>query len=156
MITLNETCFLFVMMTGGQGCFDAENNSCGFEEFLPLSKLWRYLDGYRLTIIAELDVIPAVVLPEEPAHMIIKPSLSCNQADDDASVSRSQVEQVSCQLEQKTENHDSDENGGKWFNTVASVKEIQPVKETTNVNGFEVLSSQVIMELKETCVIPNL
>ncbi|KAL0724706.1 hypothetical protein Bca4012_039305 [Brassica carinata] len=132
---------------GGQGCFDAENNSCGFEEFLPLSILWRYLDGCRLTIIAELDVIPAIVLPEEPAN-IIKPSLSCNQADD-ASVSRSQVDQVSCQVEQKTENpsnHDPDVNGVTGVNTVASgiaLKEIQPVKETTDVNGFQVLSSQV-------------
>ncbi|KAL0662987.1 hypothetical protein Bca4012_099824 [Brassica carinata] len=69
--------------TSGQGCFDAENNSWGFEEFLPLSKLSGHLVDYNLTIITELDVMPAIVLPEEP------------------------------------------------------------VKETTDVNGFEVLSCQV-------------
>ncbi|CAN7128666.1 unnamed protein product, partial [Brassica rapa subsp. narinosa] len=106
------------------GCFDAENNIWGFEEFLPLSKLWRYLDDYKLTIIAELDVIPAIVLPEEPV-IIIEPSLRCNQADD-ASVSRSQVDQ-----------------------------EIQPVKETIDVNGFEVLSCQSALEEQHVSIFIN-
>ncbi|KAF8114798.1 hypothetical protein N665_0034s0135 [Sinapis alba] len=129
---------------GGQGCFDAENNSCGFEEFLPLSKLWRYLDdNNKLTITAELDVMPAIVLPEEPVNFI-EPSLICNQADD-ASVSRSQVDSF-CQKTENPLNQDSNVNGGAGFNTVASdnaLKEIQPVKETTVVNGFEVSSCQV-------------
>lgn len=139
--------FCFWDMAVGKGCFDAENNIWGFEEFLPLSKLWRYLDDYKLTIIAELDVIPAIVLPEEPV-IIIEPSLRCNQADD-ASVSRSRVDQVSCQVEQKPENPSNQDSDN-------ALKEIQPVKETIDVNGFEVLSCQVIMQLKATCVVPNL
>ncbi|CAG7902946.1 unnamed protein product [Brassica rapa] len=83
----------------GKGCFDAENNRWGFEEFLPLSKLWRYLDDYKLTIIAELDVIPDIVLPEEP--------------------------------------------------------EIQPVKETIDVNGFEVLSSASALEEQNVSIFIN-
>ncbi|CAH8343501.1 unnamed protein product [Eruca vesicaria subsp. sativa] len=62
------------------------------ESFLPLSKVWWHLMDHNITIIAELDVMPAILLPGEPANII---------------------------------------------------KEFQTVKETTDVNGFEVLSSQV-------------
>ncbi|CAA7060684.1 unnamed protein product [Microthlaspi erraticum] len=136
---------------GREGCFDAENDSWGFEEFLPLSELWGYVVNFELSFIVELDVFP-----EEPVK-IIEP-LSCrerNQDDDDASVTRSQGTDTSCQVAQNTENPSNkilDETCGTGFNTVASVtqtgndvlkEEIQRLKETMNVNGFEVSSSQV-------------
>lgn len=69
-------------MTGEEGCFDAENDSWGFEKFLPFFSILDYMVNYELSFIAELDVFP-----EEPVKMI--DPLSCkerNQADDDASV----------------------------------------------------------------------
>ncbi|CAH8343492.1 unnamed protein product [Eruca vesicaria subsp. sativa] len=114
---------------GGQDCFDAENNSWVFEEFLPLSQVWGYLDDCRLTIIVDIDISL-----ENPVN-IIEPSLRFNQSDD-ASVSSSQADQVSRQVEQQTENPSNQDSD-------VALQEIQPVKETTDVNGFEVLSSQV-------------
>ncbi|CAH8360761.1 unnamed protein product [Eruca vesicaria subsp. sativa] len=243
---------------GMQRCFDAKNNVHGFEEFLPLSKLWdtreRFMVNYRLIVIAEIHVLPAIAVTNEPVKSITEP-LNCkveNQPVANASAIRPQGDS-SCQVVQTVEtvskenlhvndvvaNDDSagegsdddddtseeasdggdsseekldddydedgplsrsnaledvsptmgnhvvscnglaaeaevsnapkedigdeasslvsndsarnENSGGRGFNNVVSVtetgssvlKEIQPVKETTDVNGFEVFSSQV-------------
>ncbi|CAN7085407.1 unnamed protein product [Brassica oleracea var. botrytis] len=186
---------------GAQCCFDAKNSIHGFEEFLPLSKLLytheRFMVNYRRIVLAEIHVLPDIVVPKEPVK-VIEP-LSCKVGNHIAEASANIAEgDSSCQVVQTTvnvskenelsdaddgaaDNDDDDddgaeegsddddntslhqvksleaasqtvENGGgrRGFNNVISVteicnnvvKEIQPVKETMNVNGFEVFSSQ--------------
>ncbi|WZZ66579.1 hypothetical protein YC2023_077949 [Brassica napus] len=192
---------------GAQCCFDAKNSIHGFEEFLSLSKLLytheRFMVNYRRIVLAEIHVLPDIVVPKEPVK-VIEP-LSCKVGNHIAEASANIAEgDSSCQVVQTTDlshtmaihvvscngetevfsggsapKEDVDdealslasngsslhqvksleaasqtvENGGgrRGFNNVISVteicnnvvKEIQPVKETMNVNGFEVFSSQV-------------
>ncbi|KAG2252250.1 hypothetical protein Bca52824_082386 [Brassica carinata] len=64
---------------GAQCCFDAKNSIHGFEEFLPLSKLLytheRFMVNYRRIVLAEIHVLPDIVVPKEPVK-VIEP-LSC-------------------------------------------------------------------------------
>ncbi|XP_019084934.1 PREDICTED: MATH domain and coiled-coil domain-containing protein At3g58440-like [Camelina sativa] len=68
---------------GGQYSFDAKYNSWGFEEFLPFDTLidpWeRYMVSDRLIILAQVQVLPAIVVPVK----IIEPQghSSCQVAE---------------------------------------------------------------------------
>ncbi|XP_010516486.2 PREDICTED: MATH domain and coiled-coil domain-containing protein At3g58440-like [Camelina sativa] len=97
----------FLDMTGGQYSFDAKDNSWGFEEFLPLDKLLdpceRYMVSDRLIILAEVQVLPAVVVPEEPVKIIEPLSSKEGNQVSDTSFSRSQGHS-SCQVAEASEN----------------------------------------------------
>ncbi|KAJ4885043.1 TRAF-like superfamily protein [Raphanus sativus] len=94
------------IVLGGQCCFDAKNKAWGYTKFVSLAKLHDKSEGFlvnsRLIILAELHVLPAVVVPEETLK-ITEPL--CNQADDE-SVGKSKRDS-SCE-----ETEDSDDDDG--------------------------------------------
>lgn len=94
-------------MTGAQCCFDAKNSIHGFEEFLPLSKLLdtheRFMVNYRRIVLAEIHVLPDIVVPKEPVK-VIEP-LSCKVGNHTADASANIAEgDSSCQVVQTTVN----------------------------------------------------
>lgn len=94
-------------MTGAQCCFDAKNSIHGFEEFLPLSKLLytheRFMVNYRRIVLAEIHVLPDIVVPKEPVK-VIEP-LSCKVGNHIAEASANIAEgDSSCQVVQTTVN----------------------------------------------------
>ncbi|XP_019100407.1 PREDICTED: MATH domain and coiled-coil domain-containing protein At3g58270-like isoform X2 [Camelina sativa] len=106
---------------GGQYSFDAKNHSWGFEEFLPLDKLLdpceRYMVSYRLIILAEVQVLPAIVVPEEPVKIIEPLSSKEGNQVSDTSFSKSQGHS-SCQVAEATEyaskeNFDDDDDASE-------------------------------------------
>ncbi|CAN6930708.1 unnamed protein product [Brassica oleracea] len=97
----------FLDMTGAQCCFDAKNSIHGFEEFLPLSKLLdtheRFMVNYRRIVLAEIHVLPDIVVPKEPVK-VIEP-LSCKVGNHTADASANIAEgDSSCQVVQTTVN----------------------------------------------------
>nr|VDD62251.1 unnamed protein product [Brassica oleracea] len=92
---------------GAQCCFDAKNSIHGFEEFLPLSKLLytheRFMVNYRRIVLAEIHVLPDIVVPKEPVK-VIEP-LSCKVGNHIAEASANIAEgDSSCQVVQTTVN----------------------------------------------------
>ncbi|KAF3521728.1 hypothetical protein F2Q69_00049424 [Brassica cretica] len=155
---------------GAQCCFNAKNSIHGFEEFLPLSKLLdtheRFMVNYRRIVLAEIHVLLDIVVPKEPVK-VIEP-LSCKVSSggsapkedvDDEALSLASNGSSLHQVKSLEAASQTVENGGgrRGFNNVIYVteicnnvvKEIQPVKETMNVNGFEVFSSQSPDKLSE-------
>lgn len=82
--------FLFVDMAEGQRWFDASDYGWGFKEFLPLYKLHARGNGFlvrnKLIIVAEVQILPAIVAPEEIAKITERLSSKEGNQADDASV----------------------------------------------------------------------
>lgn len=82
---------MFVDMAEGKRWFDASDYSWGFKEFLPLYKLHARGNGFlvrnKLIIVAEVQILPAIVVPEETMK-VTEPlrSKEGNQVDDASSV----------------------------------------------------------------------
>ncbi|XP_010431457.1 PREDICTED: MATH domain and coiled-coil domain-containing protein At3g58440-like [Camelina sativa] len=163
----------------GEECYMDSKSISRFVDFLPLDKLRNKLEGFlvddRLTIVAEVDVSPAIVVPLEPVKMIaslnskeasVKGDSPCRHqvaqetenaasqeklnnddgTDDDYDVVASEESSDDDDDDVFEEGLDDDnddasqENAddGRGVNTVAGGE-----KETMDVNGFEVYSSQV-------------
>ncbi|CAL9245917.1 unnamed protein product [Arabidopsis halleri] len=93
----------------GEPCFfDAKTSNWGFEDFLLLEKLRNKGEGFlvndRLTIVAEVYVLPAIVLPLEPVKIIA--SLSSNERNQ---ADKSQGDSPCHQVAQTTDNAASQE-----------------------------------------------
>ncbi|KAG7634883.1 unnamed protein product [Arabidopsis thaliana] len=73
-ITLDNVCPNTDRVLGGPCFFDAKSNIWGFQDFLLLEKLVNIAEGFlvndRLTIVAEVDVLPSIVVPLEPVKII--------------------------------------------------------------------------------------
>ncbi|KAF3524386.1 hypothetical protein F2Q69_00049422 [Brassica cretica] len=104
----------FCFVAGGQCCFDAKNKTWGYTQFVSLAKLHEKSEGFlvnnRLIILAELHVLPAVVVPEETLKITTEPlsSKDGTQADD-TSVTKSQRDS-SCE---ETQNSDDDDGASE-------------------------------------------
>ncbi|XP_019085611.1 PREDICTED: MATH domain and coiled-coil domain-containing protein At3g58440-like [Camelina sativa] len=95
----------------GEECFMDSKSISRFVDFLPLDKLRNKLEGFlvhdRLTIVAEVDVLPGNVVPLEPVKMIA--SLNSKEASVKGDCPSHQVAQEITSQEKLNNDAGSDE-----------------------------------------------
>ncbi|XP_023638962.1 MATH domain and coiled-coil domain-containing protein At3g58440 [Capsella rubella] len=97
----------------GERCFLNDEYISSFEDFLPLDQLSNPLGGFlvndRLTIVAEVDVLPDIVVPAEVTASVNSKEASLSKSQGDSP--SHQVAQDNATSQDKLDNDDASEDG---------------------------------------------